>query len=210
MSYISLQDTQDYVCSITPEEFEIFCVELLKSYAKEENLADFTIEHNVKIASSDGTYQIDAHASFTAMGVTVKVLCECKQYKNKVKREKVQILADKLRSLGMNKGILLSTSGFQKGAIDYAKEHGIALIQVFDHSCEPVSHSGGLDVNDDENDPMLWGEKHWPKYKAVCLLPEADEPVVVYPPKEMIEGIYQEMAIRAEKMYGITIGLPEK
>ena len=54
-----LEDTQDYVCSISPTEFEEFCLELLKIYATEENLKNFTIEHNVKQEAPDGTYQLD-------------------------------------------------------------------------------------------------------------------------------------------------------
>ena len=37
---------------------------------------------------------------------------------------------DKIRATGAQKGILISTSGFQSGAIKYASEHGIALIQI--------------------------------------------------------------------------------
>jgi restriction system protein len=43
---------------------------------------------------------------------------------------KVQVLYDKIRAIGANKGILILTSNFQIGAIKYAKEHGIALIQI--------------------------------------------------------------------------------
>lgn len=35
-----------------------------------------------------------------------------------------------VQSLGAQKGILISTSNFQSGAIEYAKTHGIALIQM--------------------------------------------------------------------------------
>jgi len=40
------------------------------------------------------------------------------------------ILADKVKSLGAHKGILISTSGFQRGAYEYAVKHGIALLQI--------------------------------------------------------------------------------
>ena len=125
---------QDYVCSITPTEFEKYCIEILLSYAEEEKLPNFTITHDAKIAAYDGTYQIDIYAEFTAMSVTFKVLCECKQYSKPVGRDKVAELHGKLESIGANKGSLLATSGFQSGAIEYAKTHGIALIQVYDSS----------------------------------------------------------------------------
>lgn len=175
------EDTHDYVCSISPTEFEEFCVEILTSYANKEHLKDFVIKHNVKQEASDGTYQIDIYSSFTAFGVEFKILCECKQYSASVKRERVEVLESRLKSLGMHKGILLSTSGFQSGAVQYAKQHGIALIQVYDHSCEAVSHSGGPDVEMNENDPLTYIEKQWPAYKAICFTADMEEPIVLYP-----------------------------
>ena len=50
---------QEYVCSITPTEFEKYCLEILAGFAEEEQLTDFSITHNVKIPVEDGTYQID-------------------------------------------------------------------------------------------------------------------------------------------------------
>ncbi|MCF8302471.1 MAG: restriction endonuclease [Bacteroidales bacterium] len=42
----------------------------------------------------------------------------------------VQVLNDKLTETGSQKGILVSSSGFQKGAIAYAKRKGIALVRI--------------------------------------------------------------------------------
>jgi len=123
---------REFVSSITPEEFEVLSLEILKSYAEMEGLQSFSIQHNVKIPVDDGTYQIDIYAMFTAMGVEFKVIAECKRYSSPVSREKVAVLADKVRSIGAHKGILISTCGFQSGAYEYAKKHGIALLQVFD------------------------------------------------------------------------------
>ena len=112
-----MKDSQNYVCSISPTEFEVFCMELLRNYAAEDHLKDFKIEHNVKQEAQDGTYQLDVFASFTALDIELKILCECKQYTSPVKRERIELLEGRLKSLGMHKGILLSTSGFQSGAI---------------------------------------------------------------------------------------------
>ena len=204
-----IEDTQNYVCSISPVEFEVFCVEVLRSYAAEDHLKDFIIRHNVKKESPDGTYQIDIFASFTALGVEVKCLCECKQYSSPVKRERVELLETRLKSLGMHKGILLSTSGFQSGAIQYAKAHGIALIQVFDHSCLKYSHSAGPNVEVDENEPLKYIEDHWPPYRAICFSDETEEPVVIYPTAEIVYSIYSEANKLLKEEYGIEIPLPD-
>lgn len=191
MSYLE-NDTQDYVCSITPTEFEQFCLEVLNSFAQEEQLNDFTIDHNVKMPAADSTYQIDVLASFSALGVTFNVLCECKQLSSSVKRLQVEILNSRVTSLGYHKGILLATSGFQKDAIKYAKAHGIALIQVYDHSCNPVSHSAGPDAQAERDDPFVLMGEHWPPYRAICFTEEHELPILLYPTEDVVESLYDE------------------
>ena len=73
---------QEYVCSITPTEFEIFCKKIVEAYAEERNLQGFHIEHNAKIKVSDGEYQIDIIAKYMELGVEFIVIYECKQYIN--------------------------------------------------------------------------------------------------------------------------------
>lgn len=202
-----MHDTQDYVCSISPSEFEEFCMEVLKSYGEEHKLQNFTIEHNKRIEASDGRYQVDVFASYISLYVEMKILCECKQYSSPVKRERVELLESRLRSLGMNKGILLSTSGFQQGAIQYAKSHGIALIQVYDHSLNIVSHDGGPNSELDEKDPLQYIEDHWPPYRAILFSEESEEPIVLYPTKEIIAPIYAEANKLMKERYGFEVTL---
>lgn len=202
----------DYVLSLTPTEFERYCYDILKGYAEEENLKNFTITHDEKITADDGTYQIDIYAEFTALSSTIKVLCECKQYKPRINRDKVVILRDKLNSIGAHKGILLSTSEFQSGAIQYAKVHGIALIKVEDHGTVQYSHSNGSDIID-ENDPFLYGEKHMPPVIATNYTTADGKPKRIYPTRSIIRNIYIEMNKLVKKEYGINItikGLDEE
>lgn len=199
---------QEYVCSITPTEFEEYCLKILKGYAEEEHLKEFTIKHDEKICASDGTYQIDVYAEFTAMGSKFKVICECKQYKKSVDREKVVVLHKKVESIGAHKGILLSTSGFQSGAIQYARVHGIALIRMGEQKAEFYSHSNGKQECD-VDDPFLYGERHMPPYFAIDCTFESDEPRRVYPTGTMIKKIYKEMNQLIKKKKGIDIDIPE-
>lgn len=132
---------REMVASITPLEFEEICYEILNEYAHFESLQDFKIVHDEKLEADDGVYQIDIYAEFTALSVRFKVICECKRYSRPIEREKVVALADKVRSLGAHKAILLSTSGFQSGASEYAKKHGVALMQIFDDYVMHIQNS---------------------------------------------------------------------
>lgn len=196
--------SQDYICSITPAEFEEYCKDILLAYAENEKLPNFKITHDKKLTAYDGTYQIDIYAEFVALGSEIKVICECKQYTSSVTREKVVILADKIKSIGAHKGILLSTSGFQSGAVQYAKEHGIALIRVYDNKNEFYSHSNGTDEYN-EDAPLVLAEKKLPSYFAVLFSAEADEPTKIYPSASMIDKIYFELFQQSKKIYGINL-----
>lgn len=139
-------DTNPYrslEANIKPTDFEVFCMETLKAYAEKENLHGFKIAHNQKIAVDDGTYQIDVLAEYTALGVKNTVIIECKKQSKNVERGIVAELDKKLQSIGAQKGILMSTAGFQKGAVLYAKKHGIALWQICDSYIRHMSASAG-------------------------------------------------------------------
>jgi restriction system protein len=115
---------------MSPTEFEQFVVSLLRNAI--DGVPNAKAQHNEIIKTSDGEYQIDGTIRFEIMGVNYLTLVECKMYKAPVSREKVQVLYDKLRAIGAQKGILATTSYFQTGAIEYAASHGIALVQVID------------------------------------------------------------------------------
>lgn len=197
---------QKRICDMTPTEFEECCCNVLAGYADNEKINDFKIIHNRIIKASDGKYQIDVYAEFTAMGAQFKVLCECKRYKYRVSREKVAILHRKLESIGAHKGILISTSEFQSGAIEYAKAHGIALIKAEDYHFEYLSHSSGKSENN-VNDPFLYAEKHMPSYVAFDYTVDADEPYKIYPTRKLIKELLIEQNRKIKELLGIDVPL---
>lgn len=178
------------IFDISPTEFEKYCLDILSGFAEEEKLKDFEITHNKIIKVHDGSYQIDVYAEFTALGTNVKVLCECKRYRQSISREKVAALHQKLESIGAQKGILISTSNFQRGAIEYGKIHGIALIKVSNYHFEHLSHSSGPSINE-ENDPFLYAENHLPPFEAFdyTVFTDEGEPLKVYPTHAFISEL---------------------
>jgi restriction system protein len=141
---------------ISPKEFELLVKEYLDGVGKE--LKNFKAIHNIQLIKSDGEYQIDIYAEFELLGAMFKVLVECKRHKNEIKREIVQLLYDKLRATGTQKGMIFSTSGFQSGAYKFAEEHGIALIRVVEGRFTYHTKSG----DEQTYDPPPWADI--PKY----------------------------------------------
>lgn len=184
------------VCEMTATEFEKYCFEILKAYAENEKLQDFKIAHDERIKTSDGTYQIDVYATFTACHCTFKVLAECKKYKKSVERKVVAELHAKLNSIGAQKGIVISTAGFQKGAVEYAKAHGIALIQVFEKELRYINNSISTDLVERQSIEY----RFFPKYFAM-LIDDGGIPMdTVYPTNKMKKEIYRKVREEWEQL----------
>ncbi len=114
---------------ITPEQFERQVHDWIKLSAK--GLKNFVVIHLHRLKGDSGEYEIDVMAEFEVFNVAViKVLVECKRYKSPVKRDVIMILESKIRDTDSHNGIVFSTSGFQKGAIEYAQKRGIATVTV--------------------------------------------------------------------------------
>jgi restriction system protein len=69
------------------------------------------------------------------------VLFECKRHASPVKREHVQVLHAKMQSTGAQKAVLVAASGFQSGALHYARAHGIACVRLVDDTWTYLSRT---------------------------------------------------------------------
>lgn len=183
--------------NIDAKDFEVFCTETLKAYAKTEGLQNFQIKHNQKINADDGTYQIDVLAEFVALGAKHVVIVECKKVGRSIERETVAALYAKLQSIGAQKGILISTSGFQSGAVQYAGKHGIALWQVFDNYIRHIRASA-YNERFPLEELILASEAYLPKHFVKEWDAEIDFPSLsIYPTSEMRQAAL-EMAMKAD------------
>jgi restriction system protein len=113
---------------ISSVQFELQVKRFMESTAGK--LKDFQTVHRESMDGQDGTYEIDITARFKIFGADFLVLVECKNHKNHIKREHVQMLHAKQVSLSAQKAMLFATTPFQDGAVEYANQHGIALVQL--------------------------------------------------------------------------------
>lgn len=113
---------------ITPAEFEAFVAEIL-------GLVSTTVEGVIgrlrdRIEGVDGTYIFDATVRYRFGGADYLTVIEAKMHKNPIKRDQVQTLHSKLLSVGAQKALMISTARYQRGALEFAKGHGIALVSL--------------------------------------------------------------------------------
>ncbi len=97
-------------------------------------------------------------------GAKIVIIVECKRYNRPVEREVILALNSKLHDVGAHKALIFSTSGFQKGAIEYASTQGIATISFIDGKSNYHSRSYGIQ---EVIDPPPW--MLFPKYAGHFL-----------------------------------------
>ncbi len=135
-------------------------------------MESFEVAHLETQPGVDGEYTFDVTVRFTAIqGAQFLVLVECKKHKNPIKREVVQVLHDRLRSVGGHKGCVVATTQFQSGAVEYARKHGIALIQVV---------SGGvmnIQATADKTRPPI--PPHIPRFVGCHFLLTSEDPILL-------------------------------
>ena len=136
----------------------------------------------------DRTNQIYVYAEYPALGCNHKVVIECKRQSGSIERPVVTDLCAKLQSIGAQKGIIISTSGFQRDAVRYAKEHGIALWQIIDSNVKHIANC----VTQEMYQQMMWRsivDYYLPKYFVREWDCEYDFPYTeIYPTPQMYKN----------------------
>ena len=91
-----------------------------------------SVKHNVTLPGKSGTtHQIDVCWEFEIGGILYRTIVEVKDWKSKVKQEHIHSFYTVINDIaGCSNGIFVSKSGFQSGAITFAKANGISLLQI--------------------------------------------------------------------------------
>jgi len=98
---------------------------------------DVTVQRDVtEIDRYGAKRQTDVKITTRARFHRFITLVECKRWKEPVGRDRIDVLASSIEALGANNGAIFTTTGFEEGAIAYAKRKGIELYVVRDLTTE--------------------------------------------------------------------------
>jgi restriction system protein len=118
----------DGLVEITPKEYERQVLEWVEG--SEDRISDVQVSQRDLVEGDSGEYEIDVHAELSLFqGAQLKVLIECKRWSHPVPRDELLTLKGKLEDIGAHKGMMFTTSRFQRGALNYAKTEGIAAVE---------------------------------------------------------------------------------
>lgn len=113
----------------TGKDYEKIVSAIHKQFSENASITD-----NDQIKGKSGRLrEIDIAIRSQVVGYDVLIIVQAKDYKRKVDIEKVDSLIGTLLDVGAAKAVLVSDSGFTKGAIDRAREDGrVELVSVID------------------------------------------------------------------------------
>jgi Restriction endonuclease len=89
-------------------------------------------EVDAKVAGARAVHNIDVWVKFKRFGLEAKWVIECKYWNSPVPKEKVLALRSVIDDVGADKGILISTAGFQSGAVRASEKTNITLTSLGD------------------------------------------------------------------------------
>lgn len=109
-------------------DFEILVARIEKAF---HNLPGAEVIHNIKLKTDKGvTRQIDILITIDTGRFIFKTIIECKNKKAKIEVSYIDAFKELVRSVGAHQGIIVSASGFQKGALNSSKDTNIHLYQL--------------------------------------------------------------------------------
>ena len=84
-------------------------------------------DSEVIVRGARGEHKVDIWVRFSRFGLQIKWVVECKFWKTAVTKEKVLALRSIVEDVGADRGVLMSETGFQSGAIRVAEFTNITL-----------------------------------------------------------------------------------
>lgn len=108
-------------------EYEQFVRGIVEAVLRAQGLETVQVKHNVQVQGISRPHQIDVYWEYHLGGVLHRVIINCKRYTHTVEVTDVLTLSGVLSDMPGVRGLIVTTVGYQKGALEYAKIHHIGL-----------------------------------------------------------------------------------
>lgn len=194
----------------TGKSFEILTQEIYQAFLdfdiSEYGYKKTQVQHNVKIKGKSGAkHQIDVFWEFKLAGIDYCTLVEAKDWKSPVKKEQVLSLKSKMDDIPNSNGVVVSQTGFQKGAKIYAEHQGIRLISITEDTDFRIAlnfittNYTNTQIKFEMND--LYKLQISTDHLKRCLHETCPEDLIVITPDKHIEKLFDLMCTDAESYY---------
>ncbi|NOT61213.1 MAG: hypothetical protein HOP19_13420 [Acidobacteria bacterium] len=110
------------------DAYELVVKSLLNAHFESNGLYNFQSYHLKKYKGKSGQeHEIDVSYELNVGMLNLLFVVECKEYARKVGVDDVMAFSYRIQDIGAHKGVLVTTKGFQSGAVKVAESQGMAL-----------------------------------------------------------------------------------
>lgn len=118
-------------CKNTGKPYEKLTQKIFDQIINQDRAHNIEVQHDVILQGKTTKHQIDVYWKFDIKGIQYQTIIQAKDWKAKVKKEDMLVFKGVLDDLPYGtSGIFVSKSGFQSGAIEVARAHGIRLYEL--------------------------------------------------------------------------------
>ena len=109
-------------------EYEVLTKAVYEAILARDGVKNIAVQHDVSLTGRSGVdHQIDVFWEFLQAGIRHRVLIEFKNYATNLTLEKARSFFAVVHDVGNSVGIMVTKTGFQKGAANFCNFYGIGL-----------------------------------------------------------------------------------
>lgn len=112
--------------------------EIYQQMLDQDQAQNVVVQHNVQKQGRATSHQIDVYWELCLGGVTHKVAVQAKRWRNPIRKGDVLTFKGVLEDLPGTIGIMVTSSRYQKGAVEVAKAAGIMICNLQENLGSPV------------------------------------------------------------------------
>jgi hypothetical protein len=115
----------------TGRSYEVLTQAIFQLLNDQEEVPNIRVVHDVKLKGKSATHQIDVYWKFEKAGVPYETIVQAKDWSNPVDQgELFKFNCVRCDLPGPPMGVFVTRNGYQSGAREYAKAHGIILYEL--------------------------------------------------------------------------------
>jgi hypothetical protein len=112
---------------VNSKGYELLVREIYQQMLDQGQALNVAVQHNVQKQGNATSHQIDVYWEFYLGGVTHRVIVQAKKWRNPIRKGDVLTFKGVLEDLPGTVGIMVTSSFFQRGAIEVAKAARIKM-----------------------------------------------------------------------------------
>lgn len=111
--------------------YETLTQQIFQRILNQDGVKTINVQHDITLDGKTATHQIDVYWEFEAAGIVYKTIVQAKDWARPVDQGELLKFKAVLDDLpDQPRGIFVSRSGYQSGAIEFAKNQGIPLYEL--------------------------------------------------------------------------------